>query len=114
MSITANKKGEKDGEVELRATGKSGGKSNRLTQLYIGAVDRSRSSSRASEGGAQPRVKSFNRALKADKDEIKKAYHDVRSDNTGFKIYILVNFQILFQCYSILFCLLSNDFSFRH
>ena len=79
LSFTNDKVADK--EPELRATG-SASKGNKLTQLYIGAVDRSRSSSRAS-----PQVKptrSFNRSgFKVDKDEIKKGYHDVRSDNTG-------------------------------
>ena len=79
LSFTKDK--EADKEPELRATGRRSS-GNKLTQLYIGAVDRSRSSSRAS-----PQVKpkrSFNRSgFKVDKDEIKKGYHDVRSDNTG-------------------------------
>ena len=84
ISKTNKKPGkeEDEGEVELRATGR-GGKGNRLTQLYIGAVDKSRSGARASEPNLKPR-RSFNRsAFKVDKDEIKKAYHDVRSDKTG-------------------------------
>ena len=81
MSISKDSSDQKEGEVELRATGR-GTKGNRLTQLYLGAVDRSRSSSRASDSATKPR-RSFNRTLKADKDEIKKAYHDVRSDQTG-------------------------------
>ena len=84
MSIITNKKGDNERDVELRATG-CGGNNNPLTQPYIGAVDRSLPSSRASEGGVKPR-ESFTRTLKADKDEIKKAYHDVRSDNTGLNL----------------------------
>ena len=82
LSFTKDKKDDKEEEVQLRATGR-GGKGNRLTQLYIGAVDRSRSSGRDTGQKVQPR-RSFNRTgFKVDKDEIKKAYHDVRSDNTG-------------------------------
>ena len=80
LSFTKDKKG--DDDTEQRTDGRAT-KGNKLTQLYLGAVDRSRSSSR----NASPKVKpkpSFNRSgFKVDKDEIKKAYHDVRSDNTG-------------------------------
>ena len=98
MSITKKSgKDEEEGEVELRATGR-GGKGNRLTQLYIGAVDRSKSGSRASEPSLKPK-RSFNRsAFKVDKDEIKKAYHDVRSDKTGIHTIVshIVNTIALF------------------
>ena len=78
-------KNEKEGEVEVRPTDKAG-KGNRLTALYLGAVDRSRSVLRSSEASVKPR-RSFNRSnFKVDKDEIKKAYHDVRSDKTGISI----------------------------
>ena len=80
ISFTKDKKD--DDDTEQRTNGRAT-KGNKLTQLYLGAVDRSRSSSR----NASPKVKpkrSFNRSgFKVDKDEIKKAYHDVRSDNTG-------------------------------
>ena len=86
LSFTKDKKEKTEEEVQLRATGR-GGKGNRVTQLYIGAVDRSRSSSQSSAQTIQPR-RSFNRSgFKVDKDEIKKAYHDVRSDKTGINTY---------------------------
>ena len=66
--------------AELRATGR--GKKSRVTSLYIDNVR-----SRSREKDASTRIttrRSFNRSnFKVDKDEIKKAYYDVRSDKTG-------------------------------
>ena len=99
LSFTKDKKG--DNETEQRTNGRAT-KGNKLTQLYLGAVDRSRSSSRSASPKVKPK-RSFNRSgFKVDKDEIKKAYHDVRSDNTGtfycINIYSFVNPSIIIDC----------------
>ena len=98
LSFTRDRKDSNEEDVQLRATGR-GGKGNRVTQLYIGAVDKSRSSSQPAGPSVKPR-RSFNRSgFKVDKDEIKKAYHDVRSDKTGINTYERSLFSILVMAY---------------
>ena len=82
MTGSRSKSGKKENEEEpvLRATGRA--QSSKMTSLYIDNVQ-----SRTREKDAGTRVvarRSFNKSnFKADKDEIKKAYYDVRSDKTG-------------------------------
>ena len=91
ISFTKDKKG--DDDTEQRTNGRAT-KGNKLTQLYLGAVDRSRSSSRSASPKIKPK-RSFNRSgFKVDKDEIKKAYHDVRSDKTGNIYYINIYYSL--------------------
>ena len=104
LSFTKDKKG--DDETEQRTNGRET-KGNKLTQLYLGAVDRSRSSSRSASPKMKPK-RSFNRSgFKVDKDEIKKAYHDVRSDKTGniyyINIYYSLNPNVIIKHFSMLF-----------
>ena len=82
MTSSRGKSGKKENEEEpvLRATGRA--QKSKMTSLYI---DNVRSRSREKDAGTRAVARrSFNKSnFKADKDEIKKAYYDVRSDKTG-------------------------------